>query len=62
MKHFIGQLITWVLFTGATLVGAGLSHTVFNTGISLPFIFGFSLGMAFMQGWNYEMNNKGKDQ
>lgn len=61
MKHFIGQLIIWVLFTGAALVGMGLSHAVFNTGVSLPFIFGFGLGMAFMQGWNYEMS-KGKDQ
>ncbi len=62
MKHFIGQLVIWALFTGAALVGAWLSQAVFNIVISQHFIFGFSLGMAFMQGFNYEMDNKGKDQ
>jgi hypothetical protein len=58
MKH-IG---IWALFTVSTLFGAWLSHVIFNVGIDLRALFSFSLGMAFMQGFNYEMDSKGKDQ
>lgn len=54
-------IIVWAIFTIATVFGAWLSHVIFDVGIDLRALFSFSLGMAFMQGWNYEMNNKGKD-
>lgn len=30
--------------------------------IEWKFLFGFSLGIAFMQGWNYEDNRKSAQQ
>ena len=62
MQYFIGQLVIWALFTGSTMLGAALSSAIFGTNIDGGFVFGFSLGVALMQGFNYEMNNKGKDQ
>lgn len=58
MKH----IRIWALFTAGAILGALVSNIVFNVEVSQHFIFGFSLGMAFMQGFNYEMNNKGKDE
>lgn len=58
MKH-IG---IWLIFTLSAFIGAWLSQIIFGAEIEMKFIFGFSLGMALMQGWNYEMNSKGKDQ
>ena len=58
MKH-IG---IWVISTLSAFIGAWLSQIIFGAEIEMKFIFGFSLGVAFMQGLNYEMNNKGKDQ
>lgn len=58
MKH----IIVWAIFTLSAFIGAWLSQITFGAEIEMKFIFGFSLGVAFMQGWNYEMNNKGKDQ
>ncbi len=52
MKH-IG---IWALFTLSAFVGAWLSQIIFDAEINMKFLFGFSLGMAFMQGLNYEMN------
>ena len=58
MKH-IG---IWVIFTLSAFIGAWLSQIIFGAEIEMKFIFGFGLGMAFMQGFNYEMTSKGKDQ
>lgn len=58
MKH-IG---IWLIFTLSAFIGAWLSQIIFGNEIDMKFIFGFSLGVAFMQGWSYEMSNKGKDQ
>ena len=52
MKH----ISIWVIFTASAVLGAWLSHITFGATIEVKFIFGFSLGVEFMQGWNYEMN------
>ncbi len=46
----------WVLFTSGITLGALIANILFNTEVNPHFIFGFSLGMGFMQGFNYEMN------
>lgn len=58
MKH-IG---IWVIFTLSAFIGAWLSQITFGAEINMKFIFGFSLGIAFTQGFNYEMNSKGRGQ